>query len=443
MFHKNEKEHKEDMLTVVENVLKSDDYITVVTGDNKNIMFNKYLLVLFSKRMRSFLASLSCCKDPVILLPDFSIKAVSDVQDILEKQFGMNEGKTVNDIETLEVADILGIDIAYFRTPLHPKAKLGEDEEDFKSSEEKEVEYKDVTKTPIIDSNDFKQFLDKKYHPAKDLAEWSDSSDEEEVLDYDENDYDDEIPDDGFDTVSESVYPGKNLFGEHHLNKADFKNEEQLTDKDISNKIQIKDKNATNKDVKTKYEMKEISNIKTETEIPDQKDVQMEEPVSVHGENEYMKRFRCTLCNNFMRKLTVSTFKEHYSTAHFPREISEMFMKKSENICRVDGCGKKFQVKDKSRMIRHIGSTHNKVVEIMHLKGMAVPAVFTETSLGWKRRRSDAGGENHRKMKVEGGKTGFECLMCGLAYSSKSNMERHMMRNHKLSDLKKLQSNFV
>merc|ERR1719233_1360039 len=182
--------------------------------------------------------------------------------------------------------------------------------------------------------------------------------------------------------------------------------------------------------VSTNHEMKEVGNITSESFSLDPTEVKMEEPVQ--EPNEYLKRFRCTLCNNFMRKLTVSTFKEHYSTAHFSREISEMFTKKSENICSVDGCGKTFPVKDKSRLVRHIGSTHNKVVEIMQLKGMSVPTVFTENSLGWKRRRSDAGVEHPRKIKMKGNKTGFECLMCGLAYSSKSNMERHMMRNHKL-----------
>jgi len=292
-----------------------------------------------------------------------------------------------------------------------------------------------------LDLINFKQFLDHKFLPPTGISEWSDSSDEDEVLGYDEHDYDDEMLDDEFETVSETVYSAKDSIDEHFIDKTDLKNKEQLHDKDILEKFQDNDKNMINANVTTKYKMKEVSNIRSESVNLEQIEVKMEEPVQ--EANEYMKRFRCTLCNNFMRKLTVSTFKEHYSTAHFSREISEMFIKNSENICTVDGCGKKFQVKDKSRMVRHIGSTHNKVVEIMQLKGMAVPTVFSENSLGWKRKRLDTGVENPRKMRLERGKTGFECLMCGLAYSSKSNMERHMMRNHKLSDLKKLQSEFV
>jgi len=160
---------------------------------------------------------------------------------------------------------------------------------------------------------------------------------------------------------------------------------------------------------------------------------------SLEGGNDYENRYRCTICYNVMKKLAVCTFKEHYSTAHFQKEIFELYIKNTaETVCRVDGCGKDFGEKNKSNLVRHIGSTHNKAMEILQLKGMEVPAVFTETNKNTKsstkRKRSDVGKvEKMSKVKteLEESSLSFECEMCGLYYSSKSNLERHLFSKHK------------
>merc|ERR1712212_1290691 len=123
----------------------------------------------------------------------------------------------------------------------------------------------------------------------------------------------------------------------------------------------------------------------------------------------YENRFRCTLCKNILRKLAVSTFKEHYSTVHFHKEI---------------------EAKNKANLVRHIGSTHNKVVEILQLKGMEVPVVLVENNVNNKRKRSEIQPERSNKVKTVSGSNTFECPMCGSFYSSKSNLERHMVKIH-------------
>ena len=187
---------------------------------------------------------------------------------------------------------------------------------------------------------------------------------------------------------------------------------------------------------KTPDAHQEVSPLKDEINLPaknKKKSIELKKENPSQEGNDYENRFRCTICQNVMRKLAVSTFKEHYSTAHFQKEIFEMYIKSStETICRVDGCGKEFGAKNKANLVRHIGSTHNKAMEILQLKGMAVPVVFTENNPNNKRKRSDVKVEKMSKVKTELEESSlpFECLMCGLYYSSKPNLERHMLSKH-------------
>ena len=151
---------------------------------------------------------------------------------------------------------------------------------------------------------------------------------------------------------------------------------------------------------------------------------------AVSSGNEYENRFRCTICHVIMRKLAVSTFKEHYSTAHFAKDIFDMFIKSSsETMCKISGCGKDFGEKHKANLVRHIGSTHNKAVEILNMKGMDVPAILQEINVG-KRKKSSINSERKSRVKLESTEASFECPACGVYFSSQSNLDNHIYMNH-------------
>merc|ERR1712129_250045 len=110
--------------------------------------------------------------------------------------------------------------------------------------------------------------------------------------------------------------------------------------------------------------------------------------------------FPCPLCTLSLAAPT--KLKEHLSSKHLTDEIKANYMK-DERQCCVDDCGKEFPMM--CNLIRHIGSTHGKVVDILRERGVEVPECLLESrreSLGKKRRtRESEGPEKKKKIKVE------------------------------------------
>merc|ERR1719369_1821611 len=162
----------------------------------------------------------------------------------------------------------------------------------------------------------------------------------------------------------------------------------------------------------------EPSSLKDEIVNPVVKKEPIEDKEAISAESSFQERFRCTICHNIMRKFGASTFKEHYSTAHFHKDIFDLFIKdNSETACRIEGCGKVFGEKNRGNLVRHIGSTHNKSVEILQMKGMKVPLVLMDN----KRKRSDVKFDTKQNVKIK--TEHVECEMCGKYFSTKSNLE--------------------
>jgi len=552
LLQKNAKTHKKDLNFAVEDVFKSEGHITIVTSDWKDVKFNKSLLILFSRTMRNCLASLSCCTEPTIFLPDISAETVNKVLDILEKQFTNIEGNSFKDIQTVvEAANALGIDVDNldFGKPVLTATATRNLSDTSEELEPENTIQKDELTKDIGDGDGGKKLVDLKLLRSNAIAEWSgseSSSDSEEsntslhqADDDGESSSDGEVQDEENEskTVSESVAVDKksvidgtiidetiayseveeeyseenemyvNDLGERsvsddantyaiddNVESSNSPNlEEHVEDSmnittasvvidevlDYNEKILRTERSSLGeeavvpssenilsvnhtleymKDVKSRIE-KELDDlrgsigspdsanttvnvigseddavdgnlIKDEINIPVKKEVKKELPMP--DSNEYENRFRCTICFNIMRKLAVSTFKEHYSTAHFHKEIFEMYIRNSaETVCKVDGCGKEFDAKNKGNLVRHIGSTHNKVVEILQLKGLDVPLVLAGSNPSNKRKRSEIKTEKASKIKSEVTEEPFECEMCGSFYSSKSNLEKHLMKFHK------------
>ena len=82
----------------------------------------------------------------------------------------------------------------------------------------------------------------------------------------------------------------------------------------------------------------------------------------------------CPQCGEDM--ISAVKLKEHMTQRHFSREIKERYVLPNSRLCTIDGCGKEFP-HSSSGLIRHIGSTHSKVLEIMEEKGIKIPAIFS------------------------------------------------------------------
>ena len=68
--------------------------------------------------------------------------------------------------------------------------------------------------------------------------------------------------------------------------------------------------------------------------------------------------------------------KEHMTQKHFSRDIKERYVLSTKGNCTIDGCTNEFP-NSSNNLIRHIGSTHSKVLEIMEEKGIKIPATFS------------------------------------------------------------------
>ena len=84
----------------------------------------------------------------------------------------------------------------------------------------------------------------------------------------------------------------------------------------------------------------------------------------------------CPVCPEYYSN-TAAKLKEHMSMKHFPQEIWESYNLHMTDWCPIDNCNKEFL--SKMMMVRHIGSTHDKVLEILVLSGFQLPRVFVES----------------------------------------------------------------
>jgi len=140
--------------------------------------------------------------------------------------------------------------------------------------------------------------------------------------------------------------------------------------------------------------------------------------------------FPCPLCTLSLAAPT--KLKEHLSSKHLTDDIKANYMK-DERHCCVDDCGKEFPMM--CNLIRHIGSTHGKVVDILRERGVEVPECLLESrreSLGKKRRtRESEGQEKKKKIKVEKvDKKKFSCDVCSRDFARIIDMFKHKEKNH-------------
>jgi len=78
---------------------------------------------------------------------------------------------------------------------------------------------------------------------------------------------------------------------------------------------------------------------------------------------------KCPQCEEYICGAT--KLKAHIAQKHLTKEIKERYILCNSLKCPIEECGKEFQMN--FRLVRHIGSTHNKVQEILMEKGIEVP----------------------------------------------------------------------
>ena len=91
----------------------------------------------------------------------------------------------------------------------------------------------------------------------------------------------------------------------------------------------------------------------------DQSQSEENESLASGTEVESELMLRCDVCGRPQRG--PSALREHYSITHFFEELFQEYVVTSEShtVCRMDGCDKDYR--DRKCLVRHIGSTHNKV----------------------------------------------------------------------------------
>ena len=109
------KNHPDNLVTALRTSLKEKDVIEIIASSGARILFNKKLLLLFSRTVRQCIAELPCCvASSSITLVDINIRALKKVKEILENNVhDVATKSSQDDIEdVVEAARALGIEMS-------------------------------------------------------------------------------------------------------------------------------------------------------------------------------------------------------------------------------------------------------------------------------------------------------------------------------------------
>jgi len=337
--------HLDILRNATVSAIKNSEDICIFTGveSSQKMMFRKNLLVMFSRTLRICLA-----EDPAnntIVLPDLSIKYLDKVHEILLKTIQQEDITLTEDYEMekiTETAEVLGIRMD----------DIGINQRCAK----KQISNAEISQKKVEKMRDFslKSPGGSPEHPL----EIDISSDEEGSEEEDEG---------GKETETEIMMME---------NFDNFEFIETIGEKeDIVNDLEEKVEGNSNEEELIPSSSVEEENVNVDV-VPINRTAIKKE---VYGQSD---KLDCFICKKTQK--SSSSYREHLSTGHFFKEISRRYIssKGSEYVCELDGCTKNFT--DKFRMARHIGSTHNKVQDVLSEQGHEVPAVLES-----KRRRSE------------------------------------------------------
>ena len=414
--------HPENLLAALRSSIKEKDVIEIIASSGARILFNKKLLLLFSRTIRKCLADLPCCEPPSsITLVDINIRSLKKVKEILENNLhDVNTEFGQEDVEeVVEAAKALGIEMtnvklssskgkikkkrkksisndSFARYSLERSAKA---EPDLVQLEDEPVMMENVTPG----SNKVEQDMDfddeRPLEISVDISSDEESQDDEDdddtrqygpedtILTRPQNtlleaseetkllrDYPDNTDED--ESLQEESKPESEKISFSFLSGIDSTNTStEIPKRSLhgSKKEHTEDTTLMIEDGSAVFRDHFLSGLSGETEtLPNGSSSE----AAAEAESEF--KLRCDLCGKPQKG--PSALREHYSITHFfevkmiviyessylCNEIcfQELFQEyvvptESHTFCRMDGCDKDYR--DRKCLVRHIGSTHNKV----------------------------------------------------------------------------------
>ena len=396
--------HAENLLATLGSSLENN-VIDLIAGSGERVSFDKNLLVIFSRSIRKCLADLPCCEIPTsITLVDIKFRALKNVKELLENSLRDVETELSHeDIEDFfEAAEALGIQMSTLWKSLvrcnadQSRRAIKEQVIMKKNETERETE---TVKTgankkeegDLFDETPLEISLDEENIENNDVTDKS--------LPYEDPDYKDE---------DDSVQ------GES--------SESEESQEEIS--IDTEHNSPVSQDQQCHAGLSERSEATTSVS-----------PESAQASSEVESKLSCVLCKKPMKG--PSFLREHYSTSHFFKDLFKKYVasSRSQTMCSIEGCNKNYR--DKNCLVRHIGATHNKILDILKRNGIQIPSGVAGNN---KKRRAENSVEVRSvKIKTEQSKavdnnnkslTKIKCDLCEKDFSTKHNMERHKKKSH-------------
>jgi len=480
--------HPENLLAALRSSVKEKDVIEIIASSGARILFNKKLLLLFSRTIRKCLADLPCCEPPSsITLVDINIRSLKKVKEILENNLhDVTTEFSQEDIEeVVEAAKALGIEMTNVKlsstrrkTKKKRKKSISSDSlarYSLERSANMEPDLVQLEDEPVMENEtpgSNKEELDMDYDDERPLEISVDISSDEEDQDNEDQDDDDtreygpeatflqrpqntllqasdetkllrDYPTntDEDESLQEESKPESEKISFSFLSGIDSTNtsteipkrsllgaKKEHTEDTTMSTMMIEDGSAVFKD-------HFMSGLSGETEpLPSGSSSE----AAAEAESEF--KLRCDLCGKPQKG--PSALREHYSITHFFEELFQEYVVPTEShtVCRMDGCDKDYR--DRKCLVRHIGSTHNKIMPILERNGIKIPTTGGGTG-GSKRRKSENFAEA-RSVKIKMEQTEIadnankslsrihQCELCEKYFSSKHNMERHQKKIHNM-----------
>ena len=454
--------HFENLLdTLGSNMQNNADVIDIITGSEERVSFNKSLLIVFSKTIRKCLADLPCCDRPSsITLVDIKFGALKNIKELIENSLrGEDTELNTQDIEDFfKAADALGMQMSSlwnnftlnqyseYKGKKAIKVQVGETKNEAETVEvvPNNKEEEDLyDEKPLYEENpDHKDEDDSLQGEGR-------ASEDQEAMFSDlcsvsmsmlslNKETENKSPDDEKKIEAETVEQEANK-EEEDEDLYDEKPLEICLDED-----NIESNDATEESLTLPHEVPDYKDEDDSLQGPGLSEEKGATP-SLTSEAEQASsdpesRLSCVICKKTMRG--PSYLREHYSSTHFFDDLFAKYVvghNKSQTICTIDGCNKNYR--DKNGLVRHIGSTHNKIKDILQTEGIEIPTTVGRVGGGSKRRSENlivtrsvkiktaqikaVDNNNKRQSKVK-------CDICEKDFATKHNMERHKKNLHNL-----------
>ena len=192
------KNHPETLLSALRSSFKEKDVIEIIAKSGARILFNKKLLVLFSRTIRKCLEDLPCCVSPSsITLVDINIRALKKVKEILDNSLHdvTTEFNQDHTEEVVQAARALGIEMKNIKvSPTTGKAKKKMKNSGARKSSVSTANLADEEVTKNIKSGrgmmeeqvmDFYDYDDRPLEISVDVSDDEDNLDDEDAEEYD------------------------------------------------------------------------------------------------------------------------------------------------------------------------------------------------------------------------------------------------------------------